>query len=287
MFAIYKRELKSYMLSLYGPLFIGLMLLVSGIFTFVYNYRSLSSGFEYTVGYIAMGMIVLIPLLCMRSIAQEKKTGTIRLLYALPLKSIQIILGKYLALLTVVAIPIGVMAFYPLILSTHGSVYFPKAYVSLLMLFCLGAALTALCMFLSSVTDSMVVASVLGIGSCLLLYLINFISVIFPTAPAASFVAVILLCLLLGLILFTQTKNWLIGLGGTVLCLIPAVIVFIMNSSLYEALFSKLLNKLAFFSMINNLAYGSFKLSMPIVFISTVIFFFALTVLSLEKKRNE
>ena len=285
MLAIYKREFKSYMCSVYGPIYISVMLLVSGFFTLVYNYLGRSSGLEYTIGYFGFGLMVLVPVLCMRSIAEEKKTGTIQLLYALPLKMFQIVLGKYLALLTIIGIPVLVMAFYPIILSTHGSVYYLKAYVSLVMFFLLGAALAAICMFLSSITESMVISAVLGVAVCLGIYLMSLIAGVFPTSPLASFIAVCALCVLVGLVLFLLSKNWIAGVGGGVVCLTPAVILFLVKKDIYEALFPKFLNKLALFSMVSNLAYGNYKLSTLIAFLSVIVFFVFLTVVSLEKKR--
>ena len=103
MLAVFKREFKGYFLNVYGPIYIAVMLIFAGLFTLIFNYMGRSSGFEYTLGYISIALLVLIPVLAMRTIAEERKNQTIQLLYALPLRMFSIVMGKYLALLAVTA----------------------------------------------------------------------------------------------------------------------------------------------------------------------------------------
>ena len=285
MLAVFKREFKGYFLNVYGPIYIAVMLIFAGLFTLIFNYMGRSSGFEYTLGYISIALLVLIPVLAMRTIAEERKNQTIQLLYALPLRMFSIVMGKYLALLAVTAIPVGALCLYPLILSLHGTVSFLKAYAALLVFFLLGAALGALCMFLSSLTDSLVVSAVLGVAACLLIYFANLLSAIFPDQPLYSLIAVLVLVLIAAGLLFLLTKNVLFSAILGVVALIPTLVVYFVKPAAYESLFPKLLSGMALFNLLNNMAYGSLPLSTILTYLSFVVFFLFLTVQSMEKKR--
>ena len=80
----------------------------------------------------------------MRSISEERRQHTDQLLYSLPLSMGKVVLGKYLAMLTVLLLPMALMCLYPLILSAFGTVNFASAYSGMIGFFLLGAALVAL-----------------------------------------------------------------------------------------------------------------------------------------------
>ena len=90
----------------------------------------------------------------MRVIAEEKKQRTDQLLYSLPITTTEVVLGKYLALLVVYLIPLAVVSVYPLIFARYGDVYLLTSYGSIFAFFVLGAALIALGVFISSLTDN-------------------------------------------------------------------------------------------------------------------------------------
>ena len=132
MFAIYKRELKNNFINMTGYLFISFMLVVTGIFTTLINLLSAYPTFENVLSNITIVFLLIIPILTMRSIAEERHSKTDQLLYSLPVSVTQVVLAKYLAMFTVFLIPVGIIALYPLILSIFGTVYFGTAYGALL-----------------------------------------------------------------------------------------------------------------------------------------------------------
>ena len=109
----------------------------------------------------------------LRVIAEERKQRTDQLLYSLPISTTKVILGKYFALLLVYLLPLCVISFYPLIFSQYGDVYLLTSYGSLLAFFIMGAALIALGVFISSLTDNQGFAA--GIGIAVILF--NYFSV--------------------------------------------------------------------------------------------------------------
>ena len=128
------------------------------------------SNFEFVLSFGSMVFVVIVPILTMRVIAEERKQKTDQLLYALPITTAQVILGKYLALLVVYLIPLALICLYPLVFSQFGEVYLPTSYGSIFAFFVLGAALIALGVFISSLTDNQGFAAGIGIAAILLNY---------------------------------------------------------------------------------------------------------------------
>ena len=118
-------------------------------------------------------MLIAIPILTMRVIAEERRQKTDQLLYALPIGMTRVVLGKYLAMITVVAIPCAIMGAYPLILRSFGNVPLGTAYGTLLAFFLLSCTLSAVGMLISSLTDNQAVAAGLCFVVMLLLYFMN------------------------------------------------------------------------------------------------------------------
>ena len=154
MLAVCKHELRMQFHSLTAYVFGAFLLAVVGIGAMLYNLQAAVSNFEYVLSFSSLVFAVIVPLLTMRSLAEERRQRTDQLLYALPLSTWEVILGKYLALLAVFAVPLCVIAVYPLLFAQFGEVYLPTSYGSLFAYFLLGAALIAVGVFLSSLTDN-------------------------------------------------------------------------------------------------------------------------------------
>ena len=180
MTAIYQRELRSYFHGMTGYVFIAFLLVFAGIYTMFYNLSSGYPNFEYVLQAMTIIFLIAIPVLTMRVIAEERRQKTDQLLYTLPLGMTRVVLGKYLAMITVVAVPCVVMAFYPLLLSTFGTVSFPTAYGALVGFFLLSAALSAIGLLISSLTENQAVAAGVCFGVMLLLYFMSSLSSFVP-----------------------------------------------------------------------------------------------------------
>ena len=173
MVAVFKREIKSQFISMTGFLFAALLLLFVGIFATQFHLLGGYASFEHTLQSTCTILLLGVPLLTMRSLPEDKRAKTDRLLYSLPLKLSQIILGKYLAMLVVFAIPTLILATYPLVLSAFGKVNLGSAYACVLAFFLLGAALIAIGTFVSALTENQLSAAVVTIGVIAVMVLLN------------------------------------------------------------------------------------------------------------------
>ena len=140
--AVFRHELSSYFTGVTGYVFSAFLLLFTGIYTMVYNLQSASVHFEYVLGSMSFVFLIIVPILTMRVLAEERRQKTDQLLYSLPLTMTQVVLGKFAAMLVVFAVPMAVICLYPVVLSAYGNVYLPAAYGAIVGFFFLrhGAA---------------------------------------------------------------------------------------------------------------------------------------------------
>ena len=189
MSAVYRKELRGFFTSMIGYVFIAFVLLIAGIFITLTNFRTGYPNFEYSLGSISMILIFVVPILTMRVFAEERRSKTDQLLYSLPMSVTEIVIGKYLAAVTVFAVPCAVMCLYPVIMSFYGKVSFTSAYGAMLGFFLLGCALIAVGVFMSSLTESQVISAVISFGAMIVIYMMSSISSLIPAASSASYIA--------------------------------------------------------------------------------------------------
>lgn len=173
MFAIYKRELKSYLHSFIGFLFMGVILFFVGLYYTSYNIMGGYPYFAYTVASVLFVFMISVPVLTMRSLAEERKNKTDQLILTAPISVGKIVWGKYLALLTIFGIPTLVICMYPLIMCLFGTVPLGEAYLSILAFFLYGMTCIAIGLFVSSLTESLVIAAVISFGLLFLGYMVD------------------------------------------------------------------------------------------------------------------
>lgn len=285
MYAIYRRELKSYFCGMTGVIFIAFLLLMTGIYMTVYNFGAGYPAFEYTLSGVSFIYLLAVPVLTMRSIAEEKHSRTDQLLYSLPMSISSVVMAKYLAMLTILAIPVGVMLFYPLILCLYGTVSLTSAYSAILAFFLLGAALIAIGMFISSLTESQVIAAVISVAVLLLCYLMSGISTLIPTTAGASMAGFLVLAIVIGAIVQLMIKNSVVSVGVTGVLAVGVLGVYLMDSSVFENALPEILASISLFDRMTTFINGMFDLTAVVFYISVAGLFVFLTVQSLEKKR--
>ena len=285
MSAVYKHELHSYFTGLTAYIFGAFIMLFSGIYTVVYNIRMGLANFEYAIASYAFVFLIAVPILTMRVIAEERQRKTDQLLYSLPISMTDVVLGKYFALLTVFALPVAIICSYPLILNRFGDVRFGIAYTSILAFFIMGAALIAVGVFISSVTESTALAAGLCFVALLMNYMINRLTNYLPNSSYASYIAFLVCGLLLAVILYAMTKNLAVSLIA--LAVIEAALLIFYNSdrSRFYNLFPRFLKSLSLYEAFYLFPNGVFSVSALVFLLSVIVFFLFLTEQSLEKRR--
>lgn len=171
MFAIYKRELKSYFDSMIGYVFIAVIVVFIGIYFMAYNLFNGYPNFSYALISVLSILMFTIPILTMKSIAEDRKAKTDQMLMTAPVSLTSIVMGKYLAMLTVLAIPLALSCFCPLIIAANGEAHLKSDYISILALFLSGCVFIAIGMFISSLTDSQVIAAVGTLAALLIIFM--------------------------------------------------------------------------------------------------------------------
>lgn len=285
MTAVYKRELKSYMTSMIGYLFIFFVLILTGIYFSAYQLAAAYPKFEYTLSALTFVFLIGVPVLTMRVLAEEKKQKTDQLLLTSPVSVEGIVIGKYLALVTVYLIPVLIMCLYPLLMSKFGEISFATAYTAVLGFFLLGCANLAIGVFISSLTESQVIASVLTFVILFAFYMMNGIASFFSETSMSTCLAFGLLILAASIIIYTMIKNFVISAIVCVIGEVVLVIFYVINSSFFEGGIQKVLNIFNLSGHFDNFANGIFDVKGIVYYLSVIAVCVFLTIQSILKRR--
>ena len=283
--AIFRHELRNYFHSLTAYVFGAFLLAVVGLGSVLYNLQAAVSNFEFVLSFASIIFVVIVPILTMRTLAEERRQRTDQLLYSLPITTTQVVLGKYFALLVVYLIPLAVVSLYPLLFSQFGEVYLPTSYGSLFAFFMMGAALLAVGMFLSSLTDNQGFAAGIGIAAILLNYYSASLAEYTSSTAMGSLIALYVIALLLGVVIHNLTRNENLAYGVTLVLIAALSVAYFVNSSAFEGLLPDIMTKLSLFRQFNSFVNGAFDLTAIVYYVSVMGFFLFLSVQSMEKRR--
>lgn len=286
MLAIYKRELKSYFHSMTGCVFIAFLVMFTGIYFMAYNLNAGYPYFSYTLSGSLIVFLVGIPLLTMRSFSEERKTKTDQLLLTAPVSLTKVVLGKYFAMVTVLAVPNVIFCLFPLLIKLQGTAYLLVDYSSIAVFFLLGCVYLAIGMFMSSLTESQIIAFISTFGILLLLYLWNGILSFLPGSAFSGMIGILLILTLIVVYIYHMTKNWMLAAGIEAVGIAAALIVYFVKSSLYENLLTKLLGRLALADVFMNISSSNIvDVSGLLLYVSILIIFVFLTIQTIQKRR--
>lgn len=285
MIAVFKHELKSYFHSLTAYIFGAFLLAFVGIGAMMYNIQASVSNFEYVLSFSSIIFVIIVPILTMRVIAEERKQKTDQLLYSLPLNTFDVVMGKYLALLVVFLIPLAIICLYPLIFSQFGDVYLLTSYGSILAFFVMGAALLAIGVFISSLTDNQGFAAGIGIAVILLNYYSVSLAEYVSSTAMGSAIVLCVFSVILGFVVYHLTKNDTLSYGVVIVLILGICITYRINNSLFEGLIPDIMSKLSLFKRFTTFVNGVFDMNAIVYYLSVIVFFLFLSVQSLEKRR--
>ncbi|TCL55567.1 ABC transporter permease [Allofournierella massiliensis] len=285
MSAIFKREFKSYYSGMMGWLLTGVMLLFGGLYFTAANLQGGYTNFSIALYSFVIVLLIFIPLLCMRSFAEEKRSKTDQLLLTSPVSITGIVLGKYLALLAMFAVPVAIFSLYPLIMLMLGGVDLVASYAGILGYFFMGAACIAVCMYLSTLTENQIIAALSGFGVLLVSYLLPSIQTLFTTGSGLAMAAFVVILLAVSLIVGLRSRSLTLGAGVFVVGFVLLTILFNTRSAVLTSAFTSVLGALALFEPFLEFVNGLFSVTALVYYLGVIVLSLFLTGQALEKRR--
>lgn len=286
MLAIYKREVKSYFQSMTGCVFIAFLVAYTGVYFMAYNLMYGYPYFSYTLSGALIVFIVGIPLITMKSFAEEQKNKTDQLLLTAPVSLTSVVMGKYLAIVTVLAVPNVIFCLFPLIIESQGTAYLKVDYISIGLFFLLGCAFAAIGMFLSALTESQIIAFVSTFGVLLAIYLWDGILSMLPGSAISGLVGVLMILTLVVFYIWHMTGNWMLSAVIEGVGVAAGIILYIVKSELFENLLTKLLGRLALADVFTDVTANSIvDITGIVLYLSIIAVFVFLTVQAIQKRR--
>ncbi len=178
--AIYRREMSAFFTSGLAYVFLSVFFLVSGFFFYIGSIASATTDTSAMFSSMFLVVVILIPVLTMRLMSEEKKNKTDQGLLTAPVGLWSIVLGKYFAALTMYVIAESIVFIYSFILSYYGTVVWSQLLGNYFAMLFLGAAFIAVGMFISSLTENQMASAVGSFLALMLLYFIDSIGTLIP-----------------------------------------------------------------------------------------------------------
>lgn len=260
MLAIYKRELKAYFRSFIGFLFIAVTLFFIGLYFSVGNLMNGYPYFSYVVSSVTFFFLISVPVLTMRILAEEKRSKTDQLILTAPVSVGSIVLGKFLALVTIFVIPVGISCAYPLLMSRYGTVPLGECYLAILAYFLFGMTAIAIGLLISSVTESQVIAAVLTFAVLFLGYMMDSLCSIISST--GNLLTTILSC-------FDLYTPFLELLNGTFN--VKAVVYFLSVTGLVLFLTVQSIQKRRYSVSVKNFSFSAYSTGMIALAVAVVV----------------
>ena len=286
--AIFKRELRSYFHGMLGYVLTAFLLASSGIYFLALNLGYGLTDFGYYTLYRTIFMLLLyIPVLTMRSLAEERRSRTDQLLLTSPVPVWGIVLGKFFAMCAVFALPCLMDVVMILILWALGGTVPALAanFAALLCYFLLGCAAIAMGEFLSGLTENPIIAAVAGFSVLLLAYMMPSLRSLFNAGSAVALAVFTAIAGAASLMAGLRTRSFILGcLTFAALCLGLTGLVLLQSAWLTEA-FSAVLSVLCFFTPFEDFVNNSFSLPTLVYYLTVTGMFLFFTAQSIEKRR--
>jgi ABC-2 type transport system permease protein len=285
MLAVFKRELKAYFLTPIGYLFMGLFLLLTGVF---YTFDNLLSGRSQYTGFLSSVLMIYlfaIPLLTMRLFSEEKRQKTDQLLLTCPVSITGIVMGKFLAALAVYGGTLLVTVAYAVVIAVYGDLQGSETFGSYLGFIFLGACYIAVGIFVSAGTENQLTAGLVCFFALFFIWLIDPVSQMIPSDTRTGIISAAVLLAALLLFLFLNTRNWVIVLGGAVLGGLAIGGFYLFKQDVFFGFIQKFLGWFSLNRRYEPFSMGLLKFDSLLYYASFSGLFLFLTVRLIEKRR--
>ena len=269
-----------------GYVLISFLVAFTGIYFIAYNVNYGYPYFSYVLSGILFVDLIAIPILTMRCFAEERKNKTDQLLLTAPVSLFQIVIGKYFAMVTILAVPCVVYLLFPLMIKAQGTAYILVDDLSILVFFLLGCVFIAIGMFISSLTESQIIAAIGTFGALLVLYIWNGLLSFVSSAAWVNAIAVALILSCVVFVVWQMTRNIIISAVLETVVIISCVVTYLVKSSLFEGLLSEILGKLDLAGILTNISDNHLlDVSGILLYLSIIAVFVFLTMQMIQKRR--
>lgn len=288
MTAIFKREIRSSFHGMIGYVLTAFMLAATAIYFVALNlgYGLTDFGY-YTLDRTIFVLLLYIPVLTMRCFAEERRTRTDQLLLTSPVSVWGIVLGKFLALCVVFALPCLVDAGMILLLTALGATGTATLanFSSLLCYFLMGCAAIAIGVFLSSLTENQIIAAVSGIAVLLTAYMMPSLRNLFTAGSAVALAVFTIIAAVLSLVAGLRSRSFTLGCLTFAGCCAALTALFLLQSTWLTEAFRTLLSGLCLFSPFEEFVNFNFSIPTLVYYLTVTVLFLFFTAQGLEKRR--
>lgn len=270
--AIYLKELKGYFHSMTGYVYLAFFTVAIAIYYVYYCVLNAMTNFAtYVLGNVTIIFLIAIPILTMRLLSEEKKQRTDQLLFTAPVRTWEIVVGKYLASLTLFAISLLIIGLFPIFTSMFGKVNWAMTLTGFLGTFLLGAGLIALGLLISCTTEHQMIAAVLSFALFLIMFMLPYITEMFPSSGIFTMILLIALALVLAWMFYEETKDVRITAIAGIIPIIAIVAVFIIKPELYDNGLANIISWLSLMDRFSNFINGVLNASSVVYYCSFVV----------------
>ena len=286
--AIFKRELRSCFHGMIGYVLTAFMLVSTAIYFVALDLGYGLTDFGYYTLYRTIFMLLLyIPVLTMRSFAEERHSRTDQLLLTSPVPMWGIVLGKYFALCVIFAVPCVVDVAMILVLKVLGATAVSTAanFASLLCYYLMGCAAIAVGVFLSSLTENQIIAAISGVAALLLAYMMPSLRTMFTAGSAVALAVFTAIGAVLSVVAGLRSRSFTLGCLTFAGCCAALTALFLLQSSWLTEAFSAVLSALCLFTPFEDFVNSSFSIPTLVYYLTVAVLVLFFTAQGLEKRR--
>lgn len=286
MLAVFKRELRAYFTSSTGFIFMGFFLLLSGFFFAMTNLFPASPDYNAVLGSITFIFLIVVPILTMRLMPDDKRQRTDQLLFTSPTSLTGIVLGKYFAAVSVFVLTLLITCIYPIILSFFGNLAtweIVGGYIGFLLL---GSAFISIGLFISTLTENQVIAAVITFSALLFMWILDWVTQGLPTDKTSGIIFAGIIALALGAFVYFNTRNIYVGVATTLVGAIIIVLTyFLADKYFFDGFIVRAFEWFSLLKRYEEFQIGILSLSPIVYYITFSAAFVFLTIRVLEKRR--
>ena len=285
MVAIFKKELRSYFVTMTAYVYLGIFVLLMGVFFMLTNISGHNPYFAASLGIMQIMFLVLVPTLTMRLFSEETRQRTDQLLFTSPLKISDVVLGKFAAAAALYAISLLLILVFPYLLSSHTEVDVSALTAVMFGFFLLGASFIVVGLFVSSLTDNQIIAAVATFAAILLFFIMDALVFSMPDGRIFSGLFIGIIILVIAFYIYISAKNiWaalvFCGASGAI-----AVAARFINPNLYDGVMASVLSWLNLLQRFHSFSVGVLRLSDAVYYLTFIGVFLFLTVHVIERRR--